>query len=127
MYVASTMEDFVKHEPSNKSSIRSTNFSDLKDLPAKDKQFKEFKSLYPKTPIKWGEMEVANSLICKDVKAVKELMSSYATNPEDREILERALLTGNPFEVDFEVSNSKSKTTEILEELLYSLGIKLEK
>ena len=52
------------------------------------------------------EMEVANSLICKDVKAVKELMSSYATNPEDREILERALLTGNPFEVDFEVSNS---------------------
>lgn len=44
----------LKHEPSNKSSIRSTNFSDLKDLPAKDKQFKEFKSLYPKTPIKWG-------------------------------------------------------------------------
>lgn len=117
----------LKHEPSNKSSIRSTNFSDLKDLPAKDKQFKEFKSLYPKTPIKWGEMEVANSLICKDVKAVKELMNCYAVCPEDREIMERALLTGNPFNVDFEVSGAKAKTSQILDELTYCLGFELEK
>lgn len=117
----------LKHEPSNKSSIRSTNFNDLKDLPAKDKQFKEFKSLYPRTPIKWGEMEVSNSLICKNVHAVKELMSSYATNPIDREILERELLTGNPFNIDFELSDTQSKTSEILEELLYCLGIELEK
>lgn len=45
----------LKHEPSNKNSARSTNLVDLNNLPAKDREFKEYKSLYPKTPIKWGK------------------------------------------------------------------------
>jgi hypothetical protein len=73
------------------------------------------------------EMEVANSLICKDVTAVKELMNCYAVCPEDREIMDRALLTGNPFDVNFVLSGAKSKTSQILDELVYCLGFELEK
>lgn len=32
----------------NKNSMRSTNLVDLNNLPAKDRDFKEYKSLYPK-------------------------------------------------------------------------------
>ena len=118
----------LKHDPTNKSSLRSTNFNDLKDLPAKDKQFKEFKSLYPRTPIKFGEMEVANAMISNDIDSVKEFLDTYANNIEARDALDYELLTGNPFYTDFELDRNKigkSNTGKILEEWLYSLGIGL--
>lgn len=116
----------LKHQPDNKSSARSTAFNDLKDLPAKDKEYKEFKTVLSKTPIKLGEMEVANLMLSCNPEAVKELLNTYATNPVDGEILERNLLTKNPFNTNFELSGTKSKTSEILDEFLYCLGIQLE-
>lgn len=115
----------LKHSTDNKSSMRSTGYVDLLDIPSKDRLFKDYKSLYPKTPIKLGEMECLYLLMSRDTTAVKELINSYGTSYDDEETLEYALLEGNPFEMDVKFPLSKSKPSVVKDRLLYGLGLEL--
>jgi DNA-directed RNA polymerase beta subunit len=117
----------LKHNYSNKSSARSTSFNDLKDLPAKDKKYKENESIISTTPIKIGEMErtVLQAGIGNE-KYVKELYYSHSTNYEDRENFEEELLTGNPFKTEFELSGTESNAVEVLKQLMYCSGVEFE-
>lgn len=115
----------LKHSSDNKSSMRSTGFVDLLDLPSKDRRFKELKSLYPNTPIKWGEQECINCLIPRDSTAIKEMVNSYGTSYEDEELLEYNLLSGNPFYTDIKFPLTKSKPSLVKDKLMYGLGLEL--
>lgn len=116
----------LKHQPDNKNSMRSTGLVDLKDLPTKDREYKEFKSLYPKTSVRFGEQEVLNCFLPEDKTAVKELLNSYGINENDSMILEKELLTGNPFNVDIKFPESKSRPMKVMEAYNYGIGVVLD-
>lgn len=120
------MKTTVKHEPSNKTSVHSTKFLNVTGLPAKDREFKEFKALYPKTPIKWGEQEVISCMIPRDTRAVKELLDSYGVNETSEYTLEMELLTGNPFDINIQYPKTQSKNVKVNNAFFYGLGVVLE-
>jgi DNA-directed RNA polymerase beta subunit len=116
----------LKHEPYSKFSARSTDLMNLKGLPAKSKSFKEHKQLYSKTPVRVGNMEIPNLSLANDMDSIMDLLNSYSNNEENRRELAIALLTGNPFDVNVELSEVESSTSKILNSLLTSIGYQIE-
>jgi hypothetical protein len=123
----------LKHESSNKASMRSAANLNVKNLPAKSTLKKEKKVLYSHTPIRLGEMEVTNLMIAKKPEVVEKLLKTYATNEELREQTITQLL--NPgrlpngrlknalnMDLDIDLKNNKSVSREILEKYLNVLG-----
>lgn len=117
----------LKHDPNDKFSARSVDNYNFKDLPTKSRTFKDSKVPYSNTPIRIGEMEVTNLGLSGDNKPVKELLDSYANNPDKRKDLITGLLTTNPFEpkIDFNSSENKSNNTKILNSFLAGLGVEI--
>lgn len=117
----------LKHEPSNKSSIRSANNLNVKNLPAKGLLKKEKKVPYSHTPIRLGEMEVTALMTTKRPDLVEKLLKTYSTNEELREDTIRQLLAPKEHmdplnsNLDIDVSQ-KSISREILEKYLDVLG-----
>jgi len=112
----------LKHEPSSKFSARSTSFLNLKGLPAKSKSFKEYKDLYSKTPVRIGNMEIANLSLVNNMDQVMNLLNSYANNDVNRRELIEQSLTGNPLDTTFDFSNVESNTSKIIKSLITCLG-----
>jgi len=123
----------LKHEPSNKSSIRSAGNLNTKNIPAKSTLKKEKRVLYSQNPLRLGEMEVQNLLIAKDPQAVEKLLKTYSTNEHLRE--ETILQLINPLEdstgkqgnamdmnIKVDLENNKSISREILDKYLNVLG-----
>lgn len=117
----------LKHEPRDKFSSRSTGLNNLKDLPAKGKLNKENKSAYSNTPIRIGEMEVTNLNLTNNMDNVKELLDSYANNKDDREELVTSMLIDNPFDINYEPTNTESNNSKIIRSLIASIGYTIEK
>lgn len=116
----------LKHEPSSKFSARSSSYLNLKNIPSKSTRFKENQQLYAKTPIKIGEMELTNLLICNNVEEVVRFMSMYSINEEDRQKIIETLLTKNIFNIEMiEKSKVDSKTKQILDVFLKNIGLEL--
>jgi DNA-directed RNA polymerase beta subunit len=116
----------LKHEAKSKFSARSSSYLNLKNIPSKSTRFKENQQLYPKTPIKVGEMELTNLFISNDIKEVVRFMSTYSTNEADRHNLINALITQNIFNIDkVEKSDEDNRTKQILEVYLKNIGLTL--
>jgi DNA-directed RNA polymerase beta subunit len=116
----------LKHEPSSKFSARSTSFLNLRGLPTKSKSFKEYKDLYSKTPIRIGNMEISNLSLTNNMDSIMDLLNSYSNNETNRKELIGQLLTGNPFDIDVELSEEESGTSKILKSLFTCLGLTIE-
>lgn len=116
----------LRHEPSSKFSARSTSFLNLRGLPTKSKSYKEYKDLYSKTPIRIGNMEITNMSLINDMDSIINLLDSYANNELNRKELITQLLTGNPFDIDIELSKEESNSSKILRSLLLCLGLEIE-
>ena len=117
----------LKHESSNKQSIRSANNLNVKNLPAKSLLKKEKKVPYSHTPIRLGEMEVTALMTTKRPDLVEKLLKTYSTNEELREDTVRQLLAPqdgkDPLNMEIEADVSqKSISREILEKYLDVLG-----
>ena len=132
-----TMEDVyfirLKHEPSNKTSMRSAANLNVKNLPAKSTLKKEKKIPYSSTPIRLGEMEVSNLMIAKRGDVVEKLLKTYSTNEELREQTITQLLSPGKLpnghlrnalnmDLDVDLKNNRSVSREILEKYLNVLG-----
>lgn len=126
----------LKHESSNKMSMRSATNLNVKNLPAKSTLKKEKKILYSTTPIRLGEMEVTNLMISKHPELVEKLLKSYSTNEDMREATIRQLLMPGRLpnghlrnalnmDLDLDLKDSKSVSREILEKYLNVLGYSL--
>lgn len=116
----------LKHEPSSKFSARSTSFLNLRGLPAKSKSYKEHKDPYSNTPIRVGNMEISNLSLTNEMGSIMALLNSYSNNATNRRELIMELLTGNPFDIDVNLSKSESGTSKILQSLFNCLGLKIE-
>lgn len=117
----------LKHESSNKSSVRSTDSLNQKGLPLKTNVIKEHSKLIANTPIRIGEMEVANLLICQDPELVNQFMQQYATNKQGREELITTLLTANnPLNITVNYTDDKTITRRILDQYLKVLELEIE-
>jgi len=116
----------LKHEPFSKFSARSTSFLNLRGLPTKSKSFKEYKDLYSKTPIRIGNMEISNLSLTNDMDSIMDLLNSYSNNEANRKELITQLLTGNPFDINVELSEEESSTSKILKSLFTCLGLTIE-
>ena len=117
----------LKHESSNKASFVSSASTNSKNQPSKTNQKKVHKTLFANTPIRLGEMEVDNLLLCKSGEAVEKILKSYSTSKEDREKLINDLLTSsNPFNIKIDINNEHSINRKILEKYLSVLELSLE-
>ena len=117
----------LKHQPSNKTVLRSAANLNVKNLPSKSSLRQEKKSLYSQNPLRLGEMECTNLMVAKHPELVEKLLKTYSTNEEMREETILQLLnpgrteTGeliDPLNMDLDVRNRKSTNRKILEKYL---------
>ncbi|MEI2420753.1 hypothetical protein V6O07_10810, partial [Arthrospira platensis SPKY2] len=107
----------LKHTGESKFSARSTAHINVMDLPDKSSATKNNKSLYPKTPVKIGEMELQNLMISNDMSFVKTLVMTLATSLQARRNI-KDLYVNDVFDydsikVDEECTNRNVETFDI--------------
>lgn len=119
----------LKHDATNKTSIRSSRNLNTKNLPAKSTLKKEKKVLISNNPLRLGNMETSHLLLTKDPKTVSKLLKSYSTNERSREDLIKNLIDPREdddiMNLDFNMKDETSINREILEKYFNLLGISL--
>ena len=120
----------LKHLTSGKLSSRSSESLNIRNLPVKSEAMKYYKTPYSNTPIKIGEMEhigmgLANSAENGSLNEPKKLTDAYANNEIDRVAFIEAQLTENPFDFDFENSNTESINSKIAHAFMNCIGFDL--
>jgi len=126
----------LKHEPSNKSSMRSASNLNVKNLPSKSTLKKEKKTLVSSNPLRLGEMETNNLLISKRPDLIEKLLKTYSTNEAAREATIKQLLSPGKTEdghqvntldmdLNIDLGDNKSISREILDKYLNLLGLEL--
>lgn len=117
----------LKHEPSSKMSARSCGQINMRGIPNKsNKVFRAGMSPYSNTPIRMGEQEMLNLLLCENPDAIFDTLDFHSSNKEDRKALIRKLLVKNE---DDKVDLEKSKFNtikDLLKAHFTVLGLKLE-
>ena len=117
----------LKHQPSNKTVLRSAANLNVKNLPAKSSLRQEKKTLYSQNPLRLGEMECTNLMVAKHPELIEKLLKTYSTSDSMREEIILQLLApghdaeGNPIDpldMDIAVENRKSTNRKILEKYL---------
>ena len=117
----------LKHHPKTKFSARSTSYLNIKNIPSKSITYKANQQIFSKTPIRMGEMEVTNLLLCDSIDHVVKLIKSYSTDEKSRKHLIETLLTKNVFDLkNIKLITSNNKHNEILEVFLKCMGLSLK-
>jgi DNA-directed RNA polymerase beta subunit len=117
----------LKHEASNKTSVRATGLNNIKNLPSKSTLKKEKKILVSQTPIRLGEMEVTNLMIPKRGDLVEKLLKSYSTSEKERaNIVADILESDTPLKLNTELGRGESINRQILQKFLNVLELDLE-
>lgn len=117
----------LKHESGNKSSVRSTSMTNVRDLPAKNTLKKDHRTIVSSTPIRLGEMEISNLMCTKRPDLVEKLMKYYSTAKDAREILVEKLLTSkDPVNINLNNVEEYSENRQILNKYLNVLDLELE-
>jgi DNA-directed RNA polymerase beta subunit len=90
----------LKHHPSGKFSARSARQTNIRGLPAKSRDKKDFLSLYSNTPIRLGEQELMNLMVCANTgigTTLFDFLNAYSANTKDRQnMIDDMLKTDNP-------------------------------
>lgn len=117
----------LKHTAEGKFSARSTAHVNPKDLPDKSSATKNNKSLYPKTPVKMGEMEKQNILLSNDVELLKEMDMTMSSSIQARRatssLYEMDILDYDSIKID---PDDRNRNVEILNVRLSAMGLELE-
>lgn len=117
----------LRHEASNKTSIRSKGMLNIKNLPSRSPLKKEKKSLINDNPIRFGEMETSYMYLTQRPDLVAKLLRSYSTSMEERQALVEQLLTADdPMNIVLEDQHGPSITREMLDSYLSVLELELE-
>lgn len=118
----------LKHEAISKFSARSSSYLNIKNTPSKSTKFKENQQLYSRTPVKVGEMELTNLLLCNNEEEVARFMKAYSTSDIERKNLITHLLKDDVFQLNkVEVQKDTSCTRQILDAYLAGIGLELER
>jgi DNA-directed RNA polymerase beta subunit len=116
----------LKHEPSSKMSARSCGQINMKGVPNKtNRMFRAGMAPYSSPPIRFGEQELLNILLCLDNDAVFDTLDFHSSNKEDRKTLIQHLLTKSE-DVPVEVTKSSTNTVkDLLKAHFTVLGLEL--
>ncbi len=114
----------LKQYAEEKFSVTSLSATNIRNENSRSKTNKSYKSLYTKTPIKFGEMETGD-MGHLGMEAVIVNLMLHSASPHARRLTEE-LLTGDPFNIDIKLDNeSKNRNVEILNAYLKTMGLRL--
>lgn len=115
----------LKQYAEEKFSVTSLSATNVRNENSKSKSSNNYKSIYARTPIRFGNMETGN-LIHLGAELVVQMLMIYSTSPHARRLTE-SLLTGDAFDVDIKLDmESKNRNVEILNAYFKSMGLRLE-
>lgn len=111
----------LKQFAEEKFSATSLSATNIRNENTKSKARKDFKELYPNTPIRFGNMET-NNMNHIGADAVITNMMIHSLSPQGRRLVE-AMYTADPFNIDIKLdSNSKNRSAEIASTYLKTIG-----
>lgn len=115
----------LKQFAEEKFSATSLSSTNIKNENTKSRNKKEFKSLYPNTPIRFGNMEI-NNLNHAGVEIIVSNLMLHSTSPQGRRLVEQMYMD-DPFSVDIKLdSDSKNRAAEIANTYLKTIGRRLK-
>lgn len=114
----------LKQYAEEKFSVTSLSATNIRNENSKSKSSNNYKALYSRTPIRFGDMETGN-LIHLGAELVVQMLMLYSTSPHARRLTSE-MLTGDPFNIDVKLDmKSKNRNVEILNVYLKTMGLKL--
>lgn len=114
----------LKQYAEEKFSVTSLSATNVRNENCKSKNSNNYKALYSRTPIRFGDMETGN-LIHLGAELVVQMLMLYSTSPHARRLASE-MLTGDPFSIDINLDmKSKNRNVEILNVYLKTIGLKL--
>lgn len=114
----------LKQYAEEKFSVTSLSATNIRNENSKSKNSNNYKALYSRTPIRFGDMETGN-LIHLGAELVVQMLMLYSTSPHARRLTQE-MLTGDAFNIDVKLDmESKNRNAEILNVYLKTMGLKL--
>lgn len=114
----------LKQYAEEKFSVTSLSATNVRNENSKSKSSNNYKALYSRTPIRFGDMETGN-LTHLGAELVVQMLMLYSTSPHARRLTSE-MLTGDAFNVDVKLDmKSKNRNVEILNVYLKTMGLKL--
>lgn len=114
----------LKQHAKEKFSVTSMSATNIRNENSRNKASKVYKALFPRTPIRFGDMEIGDlSHLGADI--IVQILMLYASSPLARQLYE-SLMTGDPFNVDIHLDDTSSnRNAEIVETYLKTIGKRL--
>ena len=114
----------LKQYAEEKFSVTSLSATNIRNENSKSKSSNNYKALYSRTPIRFGDMETGN-LIHLGAELVVQMLMLYSTSPNARR-LTSSMLTDDPFNIDVKLDmESKNRNAEILNVYFKTMGLKM--
>ena len=113
----------LKQYAEEKFSVTNLSSTNIRNENTRNKMNNVYKSLYARTPIRFGDMELGD-LLHAGAEIVTEILMLYSTSPHARRLAVN-LLNGDPFNIDIKLdNNSKNRNVEIINAYMKTLGLK---
>ena len=117
----------LKHQPSGKFSARSVRQTNMRGTPSKSKDYKEHRQPYSTTPVRCGEQELANMMLCDTIDSagdeVFNMLRQYSSDPDERRSFANSLISGE----SNNIIPQKQSEPEVLKAMLQSVMIGFER
>ena len=114
----------LKQYAEEKFSVTSLSATNIRNENSKSKNSNNYKALYSKTPIRFGDMETGN-LIHLGAELVVQMLMLYSTSPHARRLASQ-MLTCDPFKIDVKLDDTSiNRNVEILNAYLKTMGLRL--
>lgn len=114
----------LKQFAEEKFSSTSLSATNIRNENTKSRARKDFRELYPNTPIRFGNMET-NNMGHLGVDVVISNLMIHSVSPQGRRLVEQ-MYTGDPFKIDIKLdSNSRNRSAEIANTYLKTIGRRL--
>ena len=114
----------LKQYAEEKFSVTSLSSTNIKNENTRNKASNNYRALYARTPIRFGEMEIGN-FIHMGADLVSQILMIYSSSPMARQLCAQ-LETGDPFNVDVRLDkDSKNRNAEILNVYLKTKGLRI--
>lgn len=115
----------LKQYAEEKFSVTSLSSTNLRNENSRNKANKNFKALYPNTPIRFGEME-SGDLSNIGTELVKLMMMLYSSSPHGRMLVQK-LYTDDPYEIDIKLDEeSVDRSAELFNVYFKTIGLVLK-
>lgn len=114
----------LKQYAEEKFSVTSLSSTDIQNQNTRNKSSNNYKALFPRTPIRFGDMETGDMLHL-GADLVIQILMIYSSSPMARRLTE-SMLTGDPFNIDVRLDlDSTNRNAEKLNVYLKTIGYRI--